>query len=291
MQHRGERGVRSRKNATEGRVIDDRLVKRRPSGVLDLRAGRRWFDTAQYRPAPELSELIEHYWRVHWDMGDHEPYTQDTLSNASVHLVVERGRSQLLGIVTGRFTRVLEGRGRVFGVKFRPAGFHAFGRSPVSKLTNRSLAVAEVFGQDGDALVERVLGLEDNLRIVEAYDAFFRAKLPAPDPNVGLLNGLVARIVGDRNITTVELVAREAGIGKRTMQRLFSEYVGVSPKWVIRRYRLHEAEERLAAGEDVDLAALALDLGYYDQAHFAKDFCAIVGRPPAAYRRGAAETD
>ena len=77
------------------------------------------------------------------------------------------------------------------------------------------------------------------------------------------------------------------GVGKRTLQRLFSEYAGVTPKWIIQRYRLHEAAERLATEEGVSLAELALDLGYYDQAHFVRDFRAVVGRPPAAYARSA----
>ena len=68
----------------------------------------------------------------------------------------------------------------------------------------------------------------------------------------------------------------------RTMQRLFRRYVGVSPKWVLQRYRLHEAAERIAAGEQ-DLARLGLDLGYFDQAHFIKDFKSLVGRSPAEY--------
>jgi AraC-like DNA-binding protein len=272
-------------------VTNDRLVEGRPSGVLDLRAGRRWFDTERYRPAPELTDLVEHYWRVRWDMGGHGPYTQHTLSNASVHLVVERGVCRIQGIVTGRFTRMLEGRGRVFGVKFRPAGFHPFRGSAVSELTDRSIPISEVFGPAGDALAERVLSLEDETRIVAICDAFFRERQPPHDPNVATLNGIVARIVGDRAITRVDHVVGATGIGKRTLQRLFGEYVGVNPKWVIRRYRLHEAEERLATGQDVDLAALALDLGYYDQAHLARDFRTIVGRPPAAYGRSAAETD
>lgn len=69
----------------------------------------------------------------------------------------------------------------------------------------------------------------------------------------------------------------------RRMQRLFREYVGVTPKWVIQRYRLIEAAARLAAGRADDLADLALDLGYADQAHFIRDFKRIVGRPPAGY--------
>ena len=78
---------------------------------------------------------------------------------------------------------------------------------------------------------------------------------------------------------------RQEGSGR---QRLFSDYVGVSPKWVIRRFRLHDAASRLAKDEDVNLTHLAQDLGYSDQAHFTRDFKALVGRSPSDYRRSAA---
>ena len=70
----------------------------------------------------------------------------------------------------------------------------------------------------------------------------------------------------------------------RQLQRLFKEYVGVSPKWVIQRYRLFDAAERIAAGTIVKGADLALELGYADQAHFIRDF-KTVGRSPADYAR------
>jgi AraC-like DNA-binding protein len=56
---------------------------------------------------------------------------------------------------------------------------------------------------------------------------------------------------------------------------------------VIQRYRLHEAAEQLAAGATVNQFPLALDLGYSDQAHFARDFRALVGVSPAAYAKRA----
>ena len=268
--------------------LGERLLRRRPSGVLDLEAGRRWFSEAQFRTAPGLSELIEHYWRVRWDVRGHGPHTQHTLSNASVHFVVQRGECRIQGIVTGRFTKVLEGQGRVFGVKFRPAGFRPFRGSPISDLADRSIPIRDVFGPAGDALAGQILSLDDEPRVVELLDAFFLERLPPVDPLVATLNQIVARVVEDRTITSVDTLVRMTGIGKRTLQRQFSQYVGVSPKWVIQRYRLHEAEGRLAAGEPVDLATLALELGYYDQAHFARDFRAIVGRPPSSYGPSAA---
>jgi hypothetical protein len=69
------------------------------------------------------------------------------------------------------------------------------------------------------------------------------------------------------------------------MQRAFQRRVGVSPKWVLKRYRLHEAAERIATGEADNLSALALDLGYFDVAHFTRQFTAAMGEPPGAYAR------
>jgi AraC-like DNA-binding protein len=84
-----------------------------------------------------------------------------------------------------------------------------------------------------------------------------------------------------------ELAARHA-MSQRTLQRLFRRYVGVSPKWVLQRYRLHEAAERIAEGRDGDWAATALELGYFDQAHFIRDFKALIGASPAQYAGAAA---
>ena len=69
----------------------------------------------------------------------------------------------------------------------------------------------------------------------------------------------------------------------RGLQRLFAEYVGIGPKWVIRRYRLHEVTARMAADGAIDWAALALDCGYFDQAHLIHEFREFSGLTPTAY--------
>lgn len=259
-----------------------------PRGVLERQTGERWFQLSRRPAAPDLADLVEHCWTVRWDLRGRDPYPQHVLTHPSVHVVVERDRSEVVGVVTGRFTRMLEGTGRAFGIKFRPAGFRPFLGSPVAALTNRMLAISEVFGPDGDAYARRIESLEDESKMVEAAEEFVRGRLVAPDAAVAAVNGVVARLMDDRGITRVADVVDRSGMSERRLQRLFAEYVGVNPKWVIRRYRLHEAAERLAADGDVDLAALAAELGYFDQAHFARDFRAIVGIPPAGYARVAA---
>jgi hypothetical protein len=101
-----------------------RAVEQAPRGVLHLRSGRRRFEVARSRPGEALAELVEHYWTVSWDLRGRDPHLQHTLPHPGVHLVAERDRSGIMGVTTGRFTRRLEGQGRVFGIRFRPAGFH-----------------------------------------------------------------------------------------------------------------------------------------------------------------------
>jgi hypothetical protein len=262
-------------------------VEAAPRGVLQLRAGRGRFEVARFRPGPDLAELVEHYWMVSWDLQGRDPHTQHTLPHPGVHLVAEPDRSGIQGVVTGRFTRELEGRGRALGIRFRPAGFHPFLGAPVSALTDRRVAVADVFGADGDRLVDRLLATGDRTALVAVAEAFLLERRPGPDPNVTLVNRVVDQVMADRDITLVRHLTGRFRVGTRRLQRLFATYAGVTPKWVIRRARLHEAVERLDQGHEIDLALLARDLGYFDQAHFAHDFRAAVGHPPAVYARSA----
>ena len=99
------------------------------------------------------------------------------------------------------------------------------------------------------------------------------------------LRDLVERMAADPTLVRVEDVAALASIEVRALQRSFRAYVGATPKWVIGRYRLHEAAAQLAGAQAPNLAELALRLGYFDQAHFVRDFKAVVGRPPGRYAK------
>lgn len=273
-------------------VIDEPPAEKpgKPVGVLRPTAGAGLFRVARYLPSAVLAPYVEHYWVVRWDLRGREPYVQETLPHPCVHLVVERGHSALFGVVRGRFTKRLEGAGRAFGIRFRAGGFAPFWPAPVSALTGRTPTLGEAFGEAGGAYERDVLAREDDASLVALAESFLGARLPRrADAQVGRIVRAVERITGDRAVTRVEVVAREMGVSARTVQRLFRAYVGVSPKWVICRQRLHDAAERLASGEVVDWPRLALELGYFDQAHFIRDFKAMVGVTPADYARGVAE--
>jgi AraC-like DNA-binding protein len=258
----------------------------RPRGILHLPADHPMTGYARYWPSDELAPFVEHLWTVEWDLP--APSKSEVLSHPSVQLVIERGSSRVAGVHTGLFTRHLAGRGRILGVKFRPGGFRPIYGQPVSGLANRMAPLEEIFGQAAAGLERRALAHREHAAAFGLIQDFLIDLRPAPDETVELVGRITERIATDREITRVEQVAREFGLGSRRLQRLFDDYVGVPPKWVIQRYRLHEAAERIALGKALDWADLALELGYADQAHFGRDFKQIVGRSPADYARSLA---
>jgi AraC-like DNA-binding protein len=230
---------------------------------------------------------VQHYWIVRWDLRGQAPYQQETLPYPVVHLVIEHDKSRIVGVVKGKFSTLLQDQGWVFGVRFRPGAYYPFVRSPVCAITDRSIRIADVFGDAGLDLEAAVRAHDDEAQWIACAEQFLRSRLPDQDETIDLINRIIDRIIADRTILKVDTLVEQFSLGKRTLQRIFSEYVGVSPKWVIMRYRLQEAADQLARHEIVSWTQMALDLGYFDQAHFIKDFKMIVGRTPAEYARSA----
>lgn len=260
-------------------------VPQRPKGVVHPATARKTFRLERYLPSAALAPFLDHYWVVEWDLRDKPAYVQRTLPYPCVNLVFDAGRSAVFGVPTGAFDYVLEDAGKVLGLRFRPGAFRAFLGKPAHTITDRVLPIAEVFPWGNVAAEISVLGAQDDAAMIAAADSLLSECLPEPDPKVERITRILRIAEEAPGLTQVEDLADGAGIGVRALQQLFSDYVGVSPKWVIRRYRLHEAADRLANGEEVDLSTLALELGYFDQAHFTADFHKLVGKPPAQYRR------
>jgi AraC-like DNA-binding protein len=254
-----------------------------PRGVLKSGADEKRFRYLRRLPAPDVGVFVEHFWMIRWDLRGIAPHNAQTVSHPSVQLGLQEGKSRIYGVVKGKSSHVLRGVGEIFGVKFRPGGFYPFLKSPLSRITNRSIPLKDVFGADAKELEQSVLSLEFGAQRADAAENFLRQRLPERDQTALLAGQMVDEICLNPEIMTVDDLVARFRLGKRMLQRLFDQYIGVTPKWVIRVYRLHQVVERLNSGKAVDFAALAQDLGYFDQAHFVKDFKSIVGHTPAGY--------
>ncbi|WP_027347127.1 helix-turn-helix domain-containing protein [Hamadaea tsunoensis] len=262
------------------------MLRRDTNGIVDPRTLTRRVRYRRLPPAPELARWIEHYWFIDWDLA--EPHTQHVVGHPTVTLTVMKPTSDdpVTGRVTGParalFTIELAGRGWVRGAQFRPGAARAFlGRSP-GGLAGRQVPVAEALPAfDWTAVAKAAELMAPDEAVVAVLDAALIACAPVPDPRSDQAVAIVEAVREDRSLRRVDEVARAAGLSVRALQRLFAEQVGVSPKWVLLRYRIHDAVA--AAAPEVDWAGLAADLGYADQAHLVRDFTATLGVPPVAY--------
>jgi len=262
-------------------------------GILNPTDGFTHFRLERREPCAELRPFVSNYWSTAWDLRDRPPFAQEVLPHPCVNLVFEAERTAVHGPAARRFVAQLSGRDWVLGVKFTPAGFQPFARVAMAEVVDHFLPLAQ--GMRCDAarakeLIALVRRHDDPWLHLGEVEAFLFEQAPVLEPELTLTDQLVARAREDRSIARAEQLAREASLSIRSLHRLFERYVGVGPKWIIRRARVQEAAERVAKGTRVDWAELAQELGYHDQSHLVRDFKEQVGFTPTAYaaRCGAA---
>jgi len=200
-----------------------------------------------------------------------------------VNASVTNEQADVTGLQRRRYDRRLVDEGYVVGARFRPGCFRPFLRSSVSFLTDRHRPIAEVLGRDTGELQRAVAAIADRTARVRLLTDFLLEDPPDADPVSTSLAELVDEVAVRVDLTRVAQLAALAGTSVRTLQRLFLDYVGAGPKWVILRCRLQDAAARAAADPGLDWAALATELGFADQAHLTRAFSQTIGTPPASY--------
>jgi AraC-like DNA-binding protein len=255
----------------------------RPEAIVRPKAGQQAFDVRRIAPSVALAEYVDYYWLVRWHTA--EPYRQQVIPQPRIHIAAEDGRLLVHGVTREPFFRTLTGSGHALGAAFHPGGFRPVLGSSVGALSGTVRPALDVLGRDDRPAAGIILGSDDDAEMVATLEAYLAATEPTPDPVARDVTDLVALIAERTEIVRAEQLASEAGLSLRQLQRQFTEYVGIGPKWVIQRSRILEAAATAHEGGPIDWAELAQRLGFSDQAHLTRVFTEVVGTPPAAYVR------
>lgn len=287
-------------------------------GIVDPTGARAWFTLDRRTPAPDVADVVEWYWVTRWELRD-EVHEQAVVAHPVVNLVAEPDGFAAHGFVAGVDTRRLAGSGVAVAARLRAGAFAvlvpgvtlapATPRRTSAATADapgaaRTLDAVTVLGPDAAAVRAHVVSAGRDGRVDDAVAALDAALRPVverrrADPaargawrDLDLVTAAVGAVgaeVGPGE--AVATLASHVGSSPRGLQRAFGRLVGVGPKWVLARHRVHLAAELLAVDPDHDLAALAERVGYYDQAHLTRDFVAATRTTPGAYaRRCAAST-
>jgi AraC-like DNA-binding protein len=210
-------------------------------------------------------------------------------SNDEVHVIFSFGPEcrvpgRVRSFVAATDTRhaVVEHDGHQHGVELRltPIGAHMLLGVPMDELTCRVVELEELFGREADELIERMhdaRGWDGSFEVMDDWLLRRLADARGPHPAV---EHTWERLVRSHGSVPVAELVQETGWSRRHLAARFREEVGLAPKPFARILRFRHAARELVRPDGRSLAEIALDCGYYDQAHLNRDFREFSGRSP-----------
>jgi AraC-like DNA-binding protein len=257
--------------------------------------------TRRYTPPPPLEKFIQCFW--YWEIAarpahayerllpNGEPaiifnlrddairiYATDDVSsyNTYGHAVVSGAHSNYFVIDTAEQQRVL-------GIQFKPGGAFPFFRLPADEIENTSVALDDLWPARAGLLREQVLAarsIEAMFRILEEDLLKYVVRPLELHPAI---HYAVHHFRRAPHIATVASITEQTGLSPRRFIELFRQQVGLTPKTFCRVRRFQRVLNTVHNMNEVAWAQVALDCGYYDQAHFIHDFQSFSGLTPSTY--------
>jgi AraC-like DNA-binding protein len=248
----------------------------------------------EHHPTPPLNRYVECFWTLTSKGTPDSTAPERILPDGCVELILNFGdrfsqyngnnkfrqpRKFLVGQMTGPILISPTGVVQLIGIRFHPGGTLPFLRLHLNEITDQVVELGSVSSN----LENELLTVSDNLPTIEEKVVAIESLLLAyllRNRNESLLLPLAARVVESGGLVSVDLLADEAGLSTRQLERRFLREVGLSPKLLSRILRFQQvfrAVERCDGG----WAPVAVECGYYDQAHLKRDFNQFAHQTPA----------
>ncbi|MEM9557942.1 MAG: helix-turn-helix domain-containing protein [Acidobacteriota bacterium] len=255
-------------------------------------------------PSRRLQDVVQSYWsvRARLDAPRVERLYPDggwglsfNLGDAPLSTDVMGAEASLYGVTSRRRELVLAGRVDLIGVRFRPGAAAALTEGVVPTVRDRLVPLDDLGGvvaRVGATLAEQLVdatstagrvALVERLLLGGSGDAAERLR---PPDLVAAAQALLQRSGGG---VRIDELAQRLGVSARQLERAYRAHVGLPPKALARLMRMRRARLAVKLAPQRPLADIAVDAGYFDQAHFTRDFRSLVGTTPGRYRRRAAD--
>lgn len=251
-----------------------------------------------FEPVKELAEYIKCFWILKGNASD-EPARQRIVPDGCMEMIFHRGDLfrqylddgssiiQPRAFVFGQITHYLDieptGKIDIISARFHPDGLLPILTVPVNSITNQAISLQDLFGVEGQQLENAVLSEAETSSQVECIENFLRRRLAMNQSPDAIIKECVEVILRSRGQLTVDAIAQQMQINRRNLERRFSNSVGMSPKQLSKAIRLQCALNMLEKKQFSSLTSLAYEAGYYDQAHFIKDFKEFTGISPKQF--------
>lgn len=249
----------------------------------------------EIKPTRLLRLFVECFWTLEGDRSVDVPTPERILPDGCVELILnfgdrflqhvdgERRRQPhnfIVGQMTGPILISASGAVRLLGIRFQPGGTRPFLDVAANEITDRVVeltGLSRQFERDLLHACEHAFDLDQ--KIVAAVDAFLVSRLTHGNFDSNLL-ALAASIIDRRGLVSVDQLASSAGVSSRQLERRFLQEIGLGPKLLARIVRFQQVF-RAVDQSNPAWAEVAIECGYYDQAHLIRDFNQFAQQTPA----------
>ena len=246
-----------------------------------------------YVPSPPLTEYVGLFWCAEARAQPHG--TELILPTGTVELVVSlrpdatplSGGAIVCGPHSQSIRKDTSQSEKVIGVHFKAGGAFPFLEAKADELHNSIALLESLWGRDAMRLRDQLLEAPCSAaRFAIIEQTLIKRLATAPKQHSAV--GRAVRQFESTQGLHISVLAHQIGLSSRRFAQLFSREVGMTPKRFCRVQRLQQVLKQVAAHRKVDWAELALDCGYFDQAHLANEFRSLCSLSPKEYleRRG-----
>jgi AraC-like DNA-binding protein len=205
-----------------------------------------------------------------------------------VDLILEKrgGRAlplKIVGTMTKAQSFELSSDQRTIGVRFHPAMAARFLKIPIADVVDQSLDLGNFWG---DARTRTLCNLLSEPCSIDRCISVFEEILGSP-PDLDPVEKAIAALVECRGRASVKELADAASLSPRHFRRICLERTGVTAKRLSRILRFRHAAGISSDGPRLGWADLAIECGYYDQAHLINEFREFSGLPPGEFAASA----
>jgi AraC-like DNA-binding protein len=180
-------------------------------------------------------------------------------------------------------TRTTANATNAIGVMFKPSGFHNIFGVNMASLTDRISDAEVIIGPGLTKLLDSLADLKINEERIEAVMTYILRVVQEKGPLKVKSDKIVDVMQEHMGTLPVGDVAEQFQMNSRSLERIFAEEIGVSPKYLNRVMQFNNALQILKYEPGIRWAQLATRAGYYDQAHMIKAFLEFSGKSPAIY--------